>query len=100
MSDLYFNTTILLNEKTAPFTGEWVPMGRSRDNLFTFYTNGSGKVSLQYKSPFFNEGIQFYSINMDASGYSDPVYSTSPMGEVRAICSGNGNFWTAITTQN
>ena len=100
MSDLYFNTAMLLNAKAAPFTGEWVPIGRSRDNLFTFYTNGSGTINLQYKSPFFDEGVNFYSVNITGSGYADPTYSTSPMGEVRAICQGNGNFWAAITQQN
>ena len=100
MSDLYFNTAMLLNEKPAPFTGEWVPMGRSRDNLFTLYTNGSGTITLQYKSPFFDEGVDFYSANIDSSGYGSPTYSSSPMSEVRAICSGVGNFWAAITQQN
>lgn len=100
MSDLYFKTSILLDNKTAPFTGEWTPMGRSRDNLFTFYTNGTGSVTLEYKSPFFNDGVKFYSVNMSGAGYADPSYSTSPMSEVRAICSGNGQFWAAITAQN
>jgi hypothetical protein len=100
MSDLYFNTAMLLNAKTAPFTGDWFPMGRSRDNLFTIYTNGSGTVSLQYKSPFFDDGVEFYSVNISGSGYAAPTYSTSPMGEVRAVCNGTGSFWTAITQQS
>jgi hypothetical protein len=100
MSDLYFKTSILLDGKTAPFTGEWVPVGRGRDNLFTFYTNGAGGIDLEYRSPFFDEGIQFHSIAMTSSGYADPTYSTSPMSEIRAICTGNGQFWAAVTTQN
>lgn len=100
MADLYFKTSILLEGETPPFTGEWVPVGRSRDNLFTFFTNGSGTITLQYKSPFFDDGVDFYSVNISGSGYADPSYSTSPMGDVRAICEGNGNFWTAIMQQN
>ena len=101
MSDLYFNTAILLNGNSAPFTGTWVPMGRGRDNLFTLYTNHSGQISLQYKSPFFDEGVEFYNVTISGSGYASPTYSTSPMSEVRAVCSGGtGKFWAAITTQS
>lgn len=100
MSSLYFNTSILLDGESAPFTGDWVSIGRSRDNLFTFYTNGTGNITLEYKSPFFDDGVDFYSVDMSGAGYSDPSYSTSPMSEIRAICSGNGQFWSAITTQN
>jgi len=100
MSDIYFNTSILLNAKTAPFTGEWFPLGRGRDNLFTFYTNGTGTINLEYKSPFFNEGVNFYSTSITGAGYGTSTYSTSPMSEIRAVCSGNGQFWAAVTTQN
>lgn len=100
MSD-FLNTIQLLTGQAAPFTGEWAEIGRSRENLFSAFGNTSGIIRLQYKSPFFsNQGIPFYDIVLSGSGYSMPVFSTSPMGEVRAISSGNGSYWCAITQQN
>lgn len=97
----YFNTTLLLTGNSAPATGEWISIGkRGNENLFTVYTNGSGIIDLEYKSPFFDEGIVFYSIEMAQSGYADPLYSTSPFSQVRAVCRGTGQFRAAITYQN
>jgi hypothetical protein len=98
---LYFVTTHLLTGQQAPFTGAWELTARSRDFLYSFYTNGSGNITLQYQSPFFeNDGINFYNINLAGSGYGDSSYSTSPVSHVRAICSGSGRFYCALTQQN
>ena len=100
MSD-FLNTIHLLTGQEAPFTGQWAEIGRSRENLFSSFANTSGTITLQYRSPFFiDQGIPFYDIILSGSGYATPVFSTSPMGEVRAISSGNGNYWCAITQQN
>lgn len=100
MSD-YFNTVQLLTGQSAPFTGDWANVGRSRENLFTAFGTSSGTIKLEYRSPFFIEqGVSFYDIALSGSGYAQPVFSTSPMGEVRAISSGNGNYWCAMTQQN
>ena len=98
---LYFAQVDLLNGEAAPFTGSWVPMARSRDSLYSTYSNGSGSVKLQYESPFFaGEGIEFYDISIASSGYGTPTFSTSPMAHVRAVAEGTGNFWCSITQQN
>ena len=100
MSD-YFNTLQLLTGQSAPFTGDWANVGRSRENLYSAFGNTSGTITLQYRSPFFIEqGISFYNIELSGSGYATPAFSTSPMGEVRAISSGTGNYWCAMTQQN
>jgi hypothetical protein len=100
MSD-FFSTKMLLTGQSAPYTGEWVGMGRSRDNLFTAYGTSSGSIALQYFSPFFiNDGVPFYTIQISGSGYATPAYSTSPMEQVRAICSGTGTYWVAVAEQN
>jgi len=101
MSDLFIKTSMLLTGQSAPSTGEWINVATARDNLFTAYGNTSGSVTLQYKSPFFeNQGVTFYKIDISGSGYSTPAFSTSPMAEVRAISSGTGAYWTSVTQQN
>lgn len=97
----YFNTVQLLTGQTAPFTGGWVDVGRSRENLYSSFGTASGSITLQYRSPFFIEqGITFYNVILSGSGYAEPVFSTSPMGEVRAISAGSGKYWCAMTQQN
>jgi len=97
----YFNTAQLLTGNTGAATGEWIQIKkRGGENLFTVYANGSGVVDLEYKSPFFDEGIVFYSVSITGSGYADPLYSTSPFGEIRATSYGTGRFWAAVTYQN
>lgn len=98
----YFQTSIILNGESSPFTGQWVPMGKTRESLYTAYGNAVGGVILQYRSPFFpEEGITFHTLSVGGSGqYATPSFATSPMSEVRAISSGVGNFWCAITQQN
>ena len=100
MSALYFNNITLLENQNGGVTGKWFPMARSRDALFTSYANATtGSITLQYKSPFFDEGVSFYVITM-GSGYATPTFSTSPIGEIRAISSGSGKYWCAVTQQN
>jgi hypothetical protein len=100
MSD-FLNTIHLLTGQQAPFTGQWAEIGRSRENLFTAFGNASGTIRLQYKSPFFiDQGIPFYDIVLSGSGYATPAFSSSPMGEVRAVSSGSSRYWCAITQQN
>lgn len=100
MSD-FLNTIHLLTGQQAPFTGQWAEIGRSRENLFSAFGNTSGTIGLQYRSPFFaNQGVPFFDIVLGSSGYATPVFSTSPMGEVRAVSSGNGTYWCAVTQQN
>ena len=100
MSD-FLNTIHLLTGQQAPFTGQWAEIGRSRENLFTAFGNASGTITLQYKSPFFiTQGIPFYDIVLSGSGYATPAFSSSPMGEVRAVSSGSSRYWCAITQQN
>lgn len=100
MSD-YFNTIQLLTGQPAPFTGAWVNVGRSRENLFSTFGTASGTISLEYRSPFFiDHGVPFYDISISGSGYAQPVFSTSPMSEVRAISAGGGSYWCAMTQQN
>jgi hypothetical protein len=98
---LYFVTTHLLTGQQAPFTGSWNLAARGRDFLYSFYTNGSGSITLQYQSPFFeDDGISFYTTNLASSGYGASSYSTSPVSHVRAICSGSGQFYCALSQQN
>jgi hypothetical protein len=99
-----FKTLILLNGESAPYTGAWMNCVSSRDMLFSVYGSGNGSIVLQYKNPFGfineNEGVPFYTFSNIATGYTTPAFSTSPMNEVRAISSGNGQFWTSATIQN
>lgn len=100
MDSLFFANTLLLTGQSAPFTGEWINMAKTRETLYSAYSLGTGAVSLEYQSPFFpTDGIQFYSLPI-SGGYSTPAFSTSPMAKVRAISSGNGAFYCAMTSQN
>lgn len=100
-NNLLFTNSALLAGEAAPFTGAWVPLSQSRETLYTAFGNGSGAVILEYKSPLFaNDSIPFFTMDIAVSGYAAPAYSTSPMGEVRAVASGSGNFWCAATEQN
>jgi hypothetical protein len=100
MSD-FLNTIHLLTGQAAPFTGQWVEMGRSRENLFSAFGTASGTIRLQYRSPFFIEqGVPFYDIVLSGSGHAVPVFSTSPMELVRAISVGSGAYWCAVSQQN
>lgn len=101
MNNLYFVTNLLLTGQQAPFTGQWFPMGQSREALYSAFGNTSGSIVLQYRSPFFpSEAIPFYTIDIASSGYSAPAFSTSPLSEVRAVSSGTGNYWCAVSQQN
>ena len=101
MDHFFIQTKLLLTGQPAPFTGESLNMARSRDAAFTAYASGNGSITLQYKSPFFeNDWVNFYSFTGLSNGYALPAYLTTPVTEVRAISSGNGSFWCGFTAQN
>jgi hypothetical protein len=101
MNHFLIQTKLLLTGQQAPFTGESVNIARSRDAGFTAYSSGNGSITLQYKSPFFeNSWVNFYTFAGMKTGYAEPAYLTTPMVEIRAVSSGNGNFWAGLTTQN
>ena len=101
MESLFFKNSLLLNGDVAPATGAWVNIAKGRDALYSFYMSGSGAVTLQYQSPFFaNDGIPFYTITGNGTGYLSSSYSASPMVEVRAVASGSGSFWSSVTSEN
>jgi hypothetical protein len=101
MDHFYINTKYLLTGQSAPFTGEFVNVAKARNACFTVFSSGNGSVSLEYKSPFFqNQGVSFYSFAGLSTGHATPVYLTTPIEEVRAIANGTGNFWVAATIQN
>jgi hypothetical protein len=102
MNQFLIKNEFLLTGQAAPFTGEFVNVARSRETTFTVYSEGSGSVRLQYKSPFFNDkGVDFYSFNsLSGTGHAVPAFLTSPVMQVRAISEGTGNFWAAATIQN
>ena len=101
MNSLLVQNKLLLTGQSSPHTGESVDISRFKETAFTAYTNGNGSVSLQYKSPFFeNDWVDFYSFENMTSGYALPAYLTTPITEVRAISSGNGQFWCGLTAQN
>jgi hypothetical protein len=113
--NLFFSSINLLSgvELSAPgasVTGEWHNTARSREFLFTVYNSGAAgaTVTLQYKSPFFNnEGVDFLIFSgLSPDTYSQPVYATSPFSEIRAVAtagsgqSGVGTVFAAATLQN
>jgi hypothetical protein len=104
MNNFYFKPKILLSGQEAPFTGDYINITLARNSCFTVFSSGenvSGNVTLQYKSPFFeNEGVSFYTFTGLSSGYADPIFLTTPMSEVRAIADGTGNYWVGINIQN
>lgn len=101
MDHFFIQTKLLLSGNQAPFTGESINMARSRDAAFTAYCSGEGSVTLQYSSPFFaNDWVDFYSFTNMQTGYASPAYLTTPVTQVRAICSGDGQFWCGFTAQN
>jgi hypothetical protein len=101
MDHFLIQTKLLLTGQQAPFTGESVNIARARDTGFTVYSSGVGSVTLQYKSPFFEDSwVNFYSFTGLSTGYAEPAYLTTPMVEVRAVSSGNGKFWAGLTAQN
>jgi|688.fasta_scaffold01323_2 hypothetical protein len=102
MNNFLCQTLILLSGQSAPFTGNAINVARLRENVFISYCSGAGGgVNLQYKSPFFeNQWVDFYSFSSLGSGYSDSAYLDTPMTEIRAVCSGNGNFWCGCMGQN
>lgn len=102
MDSLLIKNTLLLSGQNAPFTGEWMNTARFRENLYSFYAEGTGSITLQYQSPFFvDQAIDFYSVAITgASTYASSSFSTSPMVEVRAVSSGSGRFYCASTSQN
>jgi hypothetical protein len=101
MDHFLIQTKLLLTGQQAPFTGESENIARARNVGFTAYASGAGSVTLQYKSPFFeNSWVSFYSFTGLTTGYAEPTYLTTPMVEVRAISSGNGRFWAGLTAQN
>jgi hypothetical protein len=101
MDHFLIQTKLLLTGQQAPFTGESENIARARNVGFTAYGSGAGSVTLQYKSPFFeNSWVNFYSFTGLATGYAEPTYLTTPMVEVRAVSSGSGRFWAGLTAQN
>ena len=105
-----FKTILLLTGQSAPATGSWTNLGLSHEVLYTVYSSGNGTVSLEYQNPFgftgtnqsnaFYAGVSFYQATGLLTGYSQPAYSNSPMSLVRAIASGNGQYWVSATSQN
>lgn len=102
MNNFLCQTLILLSGESAPFTGKSINIARLRESAFIAYCSGvGGGVSLQYKSPFFdNQWVNFYDFSPLSSGYSDTSYLDTPMTEIRAVCSGTGNFWCGYMGQN
>lgn len=98
----YYNTLPLLSGLLGDSTGQYQSLKFSRNSLFYFFVSGSGyQISLQSKSPFFNneDGITFYTLT-GVSGYAEPLFSDSPLGNVRAIYSGAGRAWVSVAVQN
>jgi hypothetical protein len=94
-------TKLLLSGQNAPFTGEAKEILLSREARFTVYASGQGSVSLQYKSPFFeNSWVDFYDFDGLTTGYAKPAYLTTPMTEIRAVSKGSGKYWASVTFQN
>jgi hypothetical protein len=103
MNSFLIQSKLLLTGQSGPSTGESVEIARLREaNLVSYYNgNNVGNVILQYKSPFFeNDWVTFYDFGVLASGYSDTAFLTTPMSEIRAVCSGSGQFWCACLGQN
>jgi hypothetical protein len=94
-------TKLLLSGQAAPFVGDSEDIAVFRQCYFTAYSDGTGSLSLQYKSPFFEDDwVNFYTFNFSESGYADGAFLDTPMESVRAISSGDGSFWAAFTAQN
>jgi hypothetical protein len=101
MDHFLIQTKLLLTGQQAPFTGESVNIARARNVGFTAYASGAGSVTLQYKSPFFeNSWVDFYSFTGLATGYAEPTFLTTPVVEMRAVSSGTGKFCAGLTAQN
>lgn len=103
MNSFLFKPDLLLSGQSGPVTGERINISRARDAAFTVFYSGNSpaSVTLQYQSPFFqNDFIDFYRFNNLISGYATPAYMTTPFGVIRAVASGNGAFWAAVTYQN
>lgn len=101
MNSFFMGTKLLLSGQSAPFTGDGQFMQLARDARFTVYSSGQGSVSLQYKSPFFeNDWVNFYDFDTLTTGYAQPAYLTTPMTEIRAVSKGSGKYWVAVTFQN
>lgn len=104
MNYFYIATKNLLTGQAGLCTGEAQDIVKSRDGCFTVYTSGGAPdkvVRLQYNSPFFaDDWVDFFSFTGLSTGYAQPAYLTTPMQKIRAIGSGNGNFWVSFTAQN
>lgn len=103
-AQLEFNTTLLLNGIAAPATSKYVPVARAHELTFLVYASGlSGNalVTYSYPSPFFpGQDVPFYQQTISGEGYSDTLYMTTPIPNVKASVSGVGTFWVAATQQN
>ncbi len=100
--NLKFNSEILANEVSAPFTGEWKNLANGRDFLYTIkYSGASGSFRLEYPSPFGgNEGVSLFSAQVSGNGFYDPLFSTSPVPSTRIVFEGSGIFSAAVFSQN
>lgn len=103
-SQLEFNTDLLLNGVAAPATGKMIPVSRAHELTFLVYTSGisgTAMVTYSYPSPFFaGEFVPFYQQSISGDGYSDTLFMTTPIPNVRASVSGAGTFWVSVTQQN
>ena len=101
MNSFYFGTNNLLTGQAAPFTGASIPTANARNVLVSTYGSGAGAISIQYPSPIFDgQWVTFYNVTGLTTGYGVPLSIDSPMPKIRAISSGNGNFWAAVYQQN
>ena len=98
----YYSTRHLLTGALGDATGEYQSTKIARNCLYNFFVSGSGyQITLEMRSPFFanSDGIPFYSLT-GTSGYAVPLFSDSPVGDVRAIYSGQGRAWASVNVQN
>ena len=101
MNSFFFSTNTLLTGQAAPFTGAAIDTSKARNCLFTVSGNGVGAVYLQYLSPFANtDWITFQSVTGLTTGFASPIFSDSPMPQIRALSSGVGSFWAGSYQQN
>lgn len=101
MNHYLTQTITLLSGQAAPFTGEVVNVARAKDLVFDYYVSGNGSITLQYKSPFFeNQWIDFNKITANKVGPVNANTLGTPTTLIRAISTGIGSFWCAVTVQN
>lgn len=104
MTPVYCNTHILLSGQAAGYTGLFVATSIGRDFSIISYGSGVDSTSaliLSAPSPFFNGTVfPFLTIPITGNGYNNVYFLTSPIAEVQASLSGNGNIWAALVIRD